>query len=814
MSKFIYGLNVNKSFADIPDPDRALENLGLDINDLNIIRGMANAGVTKRDVIRLSGLDVDSRRELSTIYQDLLRSTRLVESSPDIRYVISSDHIVNNKLKAKSFKYNYINYSANNVISGADISTSRVSSWSSFDDPAVPTSPIFYGGDVEIIPNSSTGNSQIKNTSLDFSGSISPRRFAAEVPTHLVTIEVGGVPKQVYAMKGIPITFEGYFRNATLRSEVNAYDSILPTWTITNTDNGIEYAPYENIPLNYDLRFVDSRARPRKISLYYPPDNIRLLTLPLLNLIEWTNTVLPGLTTLDINSNDIREMPAFNVLTPNLLSLNVSSNNMSRAADEFGVQIKANTQLSRLPTSLRVLTINGCFADDSDIDLTYLTNLQTFNLDSIYSGNLRRYMTFTGSTPAVDSNSIVTYSVRYENYTTLHTSVTSSPTIRNVNIQVNNIVSDSDGNEIAFDNNANSMISFLSYSNSHNIVNLSGHDSLITYSHVYSRNLQGSNSIEGIFTGCDALQSISFYATDVTGNFNGALANLGSLITCDMRFTRIYGNVSAGTFANNINLKNFYIAGGFLGISSDQPNANTTFQYENTFDIDAFYDAPNISNIQISSNSYIIGNIPDLSFNASLSYLLIDRVGFTGGLTSFTTNRSLQWLIVRNNQIRQPIPRYTNSSFRGIYLNNNQLYGEVLPFECPSLIYVYLNNNNLGKDSEGNVDASLGQIPSFVSSPALQYIGLNDNFFTSYTNEAVLYNRVLRYLSLANNSLTLQDAFSLLSDLKANWGLNNRTGVRVDIRGNPSITEDAILNDPVAGEDLLFLRSRGWSIFI
>lgn len=820
MTKFIYGLNVNKSFADIPDPVKALENLGLDIRDLDIIRGMADAGVTKRDVIRLSGLDVDARSELSTIYQDLLRSTRLVESAPDIRFAVSTDHIVNNKLKAKSFKYNYIAYDQGNAILGADISTSRVSSWSSFEDPAEPTSPIFYGGDVEIVPNANTGSSQIRNTALDFSGSVYPRRFKAEVPTHLVTIEVGGVAKQVYAMKGIPITWEGYFREAFIRSEVNAYDDILQTWTITNTDNGLEYLPYEDEALNFDLTFTDSRPRPRRLSLYYPPDNIRLLRMQNLNLVEWTNNVLPGLQSLDIGFNDIREMPEFNTLAPNLLSLNVSGNNMSRAVDASGVQITANTQLSVLPTSLTSLTINGCFSDNSDIDVSYLTNLQRFYLDSAYdnpaivsSGNSRRrYMTFTGSTPTVNSSSIVEYSVRYQNYTTLSTSVTSSPTIRSVNIVENNIVSDSDGNEIAFNNNSNNMVSFASYSNSHNIVDLSGHDNLTSYSHTYSRQLQGSSTIEGIFDGCDSLGSISLFSTDATGDFDGSIANLGALTSCDMRFTAIHGRITASSFTNTNLLKNMYFAGSYIGLDSNIPA--TANQYENAFDADALYGLQNLTYFYFYSNNYAIGDLPDFTYNPALYYLYISSTRFTGGLTSFTTNRNLQWLVARSSRFNQPLPQYTNASFRGIYLNNNQLYGEILPFECANLYYLYLNNNNLGKNELGEVDATLGIIPSFVSNPRLQIVNMNANFLSRYTNEAFRYNTTLRYLGLSNNLLTIQDAFAIISDLKANYERLPRRGVRVDLRGNPGITEEAVLNDPVAGADLLQLRFNGWSIYI
>lgn len=817
MTRFIYGLNVNKSFADIPDPEKALENLGLDIRDLDVIRDISGEGVTKNDIVRISNLDVDARKELATISGDLTQSTLLTQFAPDVRRDITVDHIIDNQLSAKSFKYNYIAYDNGNQILGADISTSRVSSWSTFETPVTSASPILYGGDVEIIPTPATSNSQVKINQLTFNQAPIQKRFAAEVPTHLITVEVGGAQKQIYAMKGIPITFEGYFRTANLKSVVTNFSGIFPTWLITNKDNGIEYAPYENVALSFDLEFIDSVARPRQIDFFYPPSNIRELELSRINLNQWTNVVLPSLVTANLAFNDLRDMPNFDTLTPNLTSLNLHGNDMSRSVNDVGVQIVANTQLSRLPTTLSSLIIDGCFSDNTDIDISYLNNLQTFSFDSNYEEELpgrdarRRPMTSIGSTPKVNSSSISSYSVRHQPYRQLDASVTSSSSIRSVDISQCNITTDSLGAEITFDSNSNNMISFISYSNSHNIVDLSGHDRLVTYFHRVSRNLVGSRSIEGIFAGCDSLERISLYATDAIGDFDGTVANLGSLNFCDFRFSLIHGKVSSTAFSGTTQLRNLYFARSYLGLDSSTPATAT--QYTNTFDTDSLTGLSELRYLFCYGAPYVTGDIPDMSQNTNLIQVYLDGNRFTGGLTNFNTNRNIRLIFARYNQLNQTIPVYSSQSIRGLYLNNNLLYGRLQAFECVQLRFLYLNNNNLGKDQNGAINSSLGQIPTFLGNPRLLDLRLNNNFFTSYTAGAIRNNTSIRDISFADNLLSFNDIFSILSDLNDNWTLNNRGGVRVDLRGN-NVTEDVVLNDSIAGGYLTFLRSRGWSIFI
>ena len=58
MSIFI-GLNVGNYLSDVDNQPEALRNLGLNRLDLNHIRGIQAAGMTKKSLHNFSGLNVD-----------------------------------------------------------------------------------------------------------------------------------------------------------------------------------------------------------------------------------------------------------------------------------------------------------------------------------------------------------------------------------------------------------------------------------------------------------------------------------------------------------------------------------------------------------------------------------------------------------------------------------------------------------------------------------------------------------------------------------------------------------------------------------
>ena len=82
MAEIKFGLNVNRSLADVADPAAALENIGIDINDLDVIRNAAGTlGITADDVKTLSGLEVPVQTYLVKLYQDTLQYATIIDET-------------------------------------------------------------------------------------------------------------------------------------------------------------------------------------------------------------------------------------------------------------------------------------------------------------------------------------------------------------------------------------------------------------------------------------------------------------------------------------------------------------------------------------------------------------------------------------------------------------------------------------------------------------------------------------------------------------------------------------------------------------
>ena len=165
---------------------------------------------------------------------------------------------------------------------------------------------ISYGARISIIPSAS-GRSYLKfgtqatssNTNgLNISGTprlqttMVPQKveFDSEIPTSKVKINLGGSDIWVYAMKGIPVTFTGFFRNLIgAEVQVSGIDAggtkgvIKPSWKIKRTDNPNDYSNYKN---TNSINYYSSRGRERNIEIYYPPDSITSLTLNNANISE------------------------------------------------------------------------------------------------------------------------------------------------------------------------------------------------------------------------------------------------------------------------------------------------------------------------------------------------------------------------------------------------------------------------------------------------------------------------------------------------------------------------------------------------
>ena len=109
MADIKFGLNINRSLADVADPGAALANIGININDLDIIRGAAgDLGITSDDVKTLSGLGVPVQTYLVKLYQDTLQYASIIDETAGTGEALKGNLTVNGVLGAGAIKYQYI----------------------------------------------------------------------------------------------------------------------------------------------------------------------------------------------------------------------------------------------------------------------------------------------------------------------------------------------------------------------------------------------------------------------------------------------------------------------------------------------------------------------------------------------------------------------------------------------------------------------------------------------------------------------------------------------------------------------------------
>ena len=764
MATIFRGLNVNRFLNDVDDKDEALQNLGINIEDLDAIRGISDV-VSAIELRLLAGLQNDQRKEFVSLAESAKEVGGRLESLQDFRNPFDFNLTIDNKLSGSAIKYNYLDLSDFSDIQqkSADISTSRISSWSSTEP-----GKIFYGGELLV-----TGD-KIELGSFRLTQAPIQKTFRAEVATHQIALKFtasggGTTQRTAYAMKGIPLQFDTFFKDADFRSAVRTTDPALTdglgtipaTWRVINEDNGFAYNSGDGTiktpigigtvetPGVYEFR--DPGAKARKVEFFYPPDRILRLDITGVNLGDWPSVSLTQLEYLDISLNDFFEMPKFGqgtsaygsittnvALAPALKTLILTGNNMSRAQDSNGNQIKANVQLQYLPTSLTTLTMNGTFSDDEVIDIRYLTNLTTISMDTFYTRDAARAM--TGSTDTDPANSaspkdgtsprvhtgIVSYNVTRQPYSRLADGVCDSTSLNTLNITLCDITRRETARNNAGDavpepsariQQAIQIASpnidyFYSYSNSHNIVNFNSNESIFYYWHRYSRSLPSfldsesaalaaadipagetvgeGRTLNSKIQGCSNLYYMNFYATDCEDDIENTFSNLGSLYRFDTRWSRMYGRFSSDSFVGTPNMGVFLVSGSLHGdpaSAGDPSKPNPDLARDDFFSVNTglpdagtvFEKTPNFGYLYCYNNINIGGDLPDLSTNTNLRVIYIRN-------TSFGTRL--------NDVPSAPLPSFA-ANFRLYYLraDYNKFTGAVPSFASNGLYYLFLAGN-------------------------------------------------------------------------------------------------------------------------
>ena len=382
----LFGLKVAFNFSDAESKIQCLTNLGLDIRDLDVIRGI-NENVNKLDLQNVSGLDVNLTRYLDRLKSDTGLYSGIVNELGGYQYTLQGNLEAFGPLSGGAVRYQYVPNDKGTGLTKddlkyGDISTSRVSSWSgSSSDETDTDQAISYGasvqvkGTVKVGQRGSWSGPGATEAVINVLDTPEPIRFATEVATDVLEIELNGNTRYIYAMRGIPIIFTTAFKNISMDFRFTTIPSGNPIFTLQATD-GSESEIQSTPPVSGGtsrLRYNGPSYKERFVKLYYPPNNIVGITANSLNIRNLPAVKFFELQDITIASNLIGEMPdwreityAYDRTTPtnppdtNLTYINISNNPLNQTDEEELQQFGTNV-VERLPRKLTELYASGTY---------------------------------------------------------------------------------------------------------------------------------------------------------------------------------------------------------------------------------------------------------------------------------------------------------------------------------------------------------------------------------------------------------------------------------------------------------------------
>lgn len=841
-TQVFYGYKINNNLADVIDPDDALQVIGLNIGDLDIIRGASQAGAVREDVIAISDLDRPIYKTLDRFIGDSNEYSEILTKSAGTDKPLFGNLTINGAIGGSAVRYKYLE---SDEIKFSDISTSRTSAWSTTSGNPAESDPIFYGSQIKI-----KSGGDISVNQITWGQTAAPREFDAEVPTHKITTTINGETVKLYAMKSIPLKLEGYFRNFNGTVNINQVNNLRVSWKIINQINASDIQRYANqgTSSGHTLRYRSVSGAPRTIEVYYPPDNIRTLVFPGIGLKDLPPASLSGLEVLNISFNQLDQVPNINSFAPNLTDLNIAVNNVYLGANpalrKFGLDtanrlsttITSLTAYSTFGGSIRCvdrsnkngsgtiigseITIGIGESDSMSVIEARMPNLVTLNLGR----TSRRRGLFFGPDnydslaylPSVP-DSCQNYDCSYNDFRRVPAvGIKNLTNLRNFNVYDNYNLSDSgtwsiQSNSIETINTGHTILP---------IPDLNGKTALTTFSYRHNRNTNP------LFTNVSSDSTYKFAACT-------------SLRTLDLYNSRVEGFIPkfSGNFA--LDRVDMYSADNITGGRPD--NGAHGYSDGKTFVMykDTFTDAKDIRFFRVLSrrllegkgfeegtfgnlrNLYYLywysyrrtgrgGNVqlPDISGCPSLRYFIMHTNDFTGQVPSMVSNNNIYYIHLARNKLSGAVPQFTNrTNLRFLYLYDNNLTSFPGFNNTPRLQNVYLHNNQLSE-----------AIPNFSGqTPNLRRLYLFNNNFTSYTRGSFREITRIRILDISNNDLSVNDLNNIIDDLYTNYENAPRSRVTINLRGqsnavgyNPSSIGSS--TEQTAREKIDFLLSRGWNI--
>lgn len=835
-NKKIFGLDVNRALSDVEDSDASLRNIGVEPRDLAIIFGASQIPVTSNDFRSLVRLKQPLYKLLDRFKSDSTQFASILDKRAGTDNLLFGNLDINGRLSGSAIRYRFLKGEGNSAEKKiADISTSRVSAWSS-SDPHAETdqrAAISYGAKIGLIASAS-GMSHLKfgtqasganDNGLTISGTprlqttLVPQKveFDSEIPTSKVKVRIGSDDVWLYAMKGIPVSFTGFFRNLyNAYVTVSGIDAggtkgvIQPSWKIKRTDNPNDYANYRNAT---NVTYYSSRGRERNIEIYYPPDSILNIKITSANIAEMPVAKFATLTNLNLSSNRIKTFPDLNSIAPSISDLNLRNNNLwlSEIATERKLRKSGGTTiLDKIPSTLTVIDISGNFygsIDDHIFADRFGSNLITLNLGR-NGGAYFHNDDQTAKLPTVGENveNYYGYSNDFRQFLASDSgndrySVKDLTKLKNLHLGGNYYLSDN----ISLVNGLSSNLIQSVHINSTGIpvMNMADKTSLISFTASYARNAGTWYNSSGSykFNNCSSLTHLYTYAASFTGTFpkftNEKLKYL------DLRYNSMSGGgpssstidteaaLPRDTFASTPKLETFYF------VSS---SVNTKKIHE-----DAFINCPDLRNLYWYSYYRTTGVLPNLTSCGNLHWLHMSSNKFEGSMPTFSVNNNIGYIYLHNNNLSGTIPELKNlSSLDYLYLYNNQFTGLEEFGSLPNLRRFYCHINNIQ-----------GPIPDFTNCPRMQYLALFRNQFSAYAPGSFSQLWYIRYIDVSNNKLPQSSINKIVDDLYDNWSNYKRGGVSINLRNNTAIgssIKSLPSNDQL--DKIYEMRAGGWSITI
>jgi len=834
-----FGLDVNSNFSDVLNKNLSLQALNLPPLDLEIIRGSQDAGAQAKDFRSFSRLKQPIWKNLDRYYSDSRLYDSLVSSKAGTDLTLFGNLTINGSIDGNSVRYRYVDFD-DNIVKIADISTSRSSAWSSSDPRANSTdlikqgrAKISYGARVGI----ATGGKLVfgaQHTAAspadpDLPAVTGPRlgtttqaiekEFDAEIPTHKIEVNINGSAIKLYAMKGIPLIFEGTFRNLNAQAKITQIGQIKASWKIIEVDNPNRYSIFENQgEVASDIAFRSSRTRRRYIQFYYNPDNITSLKIPSAGIADFPIAVLQTLKSLDLSFNKIRDLPNLTFAAPNLETITLqrcplyqssieAERNLQNSSYSGGVT--TGTVLDKLPTTIKNLSIKENFYGSitQNIIADRFTNLVTLDLSRSFGSNSQSPFFHPDTTdsncqiPNVSSN-CKTYNIRNNDFRSFDDSANGT-TRFNITQLTDLETLDFAGNSrlptvtsqrtaLDFSNSTKIKTIDLSYTDFVMPTGLQNKTSLLTVSFRHGQNVGVIADNSGYsLNGCAGLTSIDLAYSNLNDS-RLPIFNNESITNINLYNSRIKGGrasddnedfvIHKETFASAPELTN-------LTIRSNRLLTNTSIHPE------AFIDNPKLYYLYYLSFRRTNGNIPSFASNPRLYYVYMHYNNLSGILPNFASNPDIYYARFSYNKLTGTIPGYKNlTKLRYLLINNNQFSAVNDPENLPKLEYYYAHNNQLS-----------GEIPDLSECPRLRNLILFNNSFTNYKTGSLATSYYLRYLDVTNNNLSQQALAQLFTDLLTNYNNANRGGVTINVRQNTAPSADTLLT-------IDLLKSKGWNI--